>query len=423
MKISKTSILFLVFLFPLMVGCASSGMRKPTVFVDKSNNIPADIPLQFDSRYERLISDKEMEAFHKLQTDDERQDFQDKFWLDRDPNPSTPENERKDEIDDRIDNIAGEIFFRMSGTTGLLFRSNGGFRGDMAKVYLLHGEPNAMDIIDGRSFADLMLWIYGNPENGNILYAFLFYRQGGGGSFELFPQDLYKFDPCRALNEIAVFKDYAYLGAAGNQSCPPNVQQVLWELQTATGQGGLNGNIFAWALINFSSDSSLQQGEALEPPKPASELAGRSNARVAGEAPELVGKAGTDFILASCESCNSMIPAELSLGERFTIIGFGKNFDWVVKGEQLELSLKYRIVLQDHDGGRPIVMEGMSVIVGKKSSLVENPDIIVVVDLLGPEQVAAIPSGKYSVSVYIKNVTPGLMTKKYNSWDKEFVKQ
>lgn len=418
MKRSKACMFALMVLLLFAAGCASLGNRKPTVFADKPNNIPADIPSQFPDRYEQFVTGEEKKEFKKLLTDEEQQAFIDKFWLERDTDPTTPENEYKQEIDERIDDIANERFFT-SDTPGLLFRSNGGFRGDMAKAFLLHGDPNAMDIVDGQSFVDLMLWIYLNPENGNILYAFLFYRMGGGGSFELFPQDSYKLDPCGALNEISVFRDYAYLGA-GNQSCPPNVQQVLDELRMANGKGGvLDGYIFTWALFNFSSDSSLQQGEALKPPKPASEHARQSNSRVTGEVPKLVGTAGTDYILASCESCNSMIPAELSLGKSLTISGPLKNFDWIVKGESAELSLKYRIVFQDNKAGKPIIFEDVVVIDLKKNFLKENPEISPTIELLNPAQVAVIPPGTYQVSVYIKNT----MTKKSNAWDKEFVKQ
>ncbi len=421
MKRSKTFILALVVLLPFMFGCASGGIKKPTVFADKLNNIPADTPSQFDSRYERFISDKEMEAFHKLQTDEERQAFQDKFWNERDPDPSTPENELKNEIDDRIDDIANERFFNASGTTGLLFRSNGGFRGDMAKVYLLHGEPDAMDILEatgGNSFVPLMLWVYLNHSNGNILYAFLFYQRGGGGSFSLFPQDAYKLDPCSAVNEVMAYRDYKNFGGL-NQACPPDVEQVVWYLQNANGKSGtLDGRIFFWALFNFSQDGSILQGKVLEPPKAASETAKQSKARVTGEAPKLTGTAGTDYILASCEKCNSMITAELSMGERFTISGPWQNFDWTVKGEYLELSIKYRIILESRNGRKPIVLEDVAVMDVKKSSLDEHPEIIVIVDLVKPEQVATIPSGTYQASIYVKNT----ITNKSNAWSKEFTK-
>ncbi|GEM_PF-5924077 len=413
---SKALAFALIILSLFIVGCASGGMKKPTVFVDQYNMIPADIPSQFPNRYERFISDKEQNEFEKLLTDEERQTFIDKFWLERDPDPSTLENEHKQEIDERIDDIANERFLNTPGVFGLSFRTNGGFRGDMAQVYLLHGEPYAMDILEGNSFVPLMLWFYINPEKGGIFYTFLFYQRGSMGAFSLFQQDAYQLDHCGAVNEIMAHKEYSYLGS-GSQACPPNVEEIFRDLQMSSSKGNiLDGYIFAWALFNFSQDGSISQGKALEPPKPASQIAKQSKGRVTGEAPKLVGTAGKDYILSSCETCNSMIPAELSTGERFTISGPWKNFDWTVNGEYLELSLKYRIVFEDRNRGEPIVMEGPAGMRVKKSLLDKHPEATIIVNLLDSEQVTVIPSGKYQVSVYVKNV----MTKKYNAWSKSF---
>ena len=353
MRKSKTLAIALVALSLFAAGCASSGVKKPTLFVDQYNNIPADIPSQFLNRYDHFIPTKEFKEFKKLLTDEERQVFIDKFWEERDTDPATSWNEYKQEIDDRINDIANERFFNIAGMTGLLFRSNGGFRGDMAQVYLLYGEPDIMDMLEGRSFSNLMLWVYVNPENGNILYAFLFYQKGSLGRYNLFPQDSYKMDMCGALYEVATLRMYSYpVGGMGR--CPDDLYQVYEEIYRSIGKGGiLDGNIFIWALFNFSQDGSFLQGKALEPPKPASEIAKQSKARVTGEAPKLTGTAGTDYILASCEKCNSLMPAELSLEKRFIVSGPWKNFDWAVRGEYLELSLKYRIVLQDRNGGKP----------------------------------------------------------------------
>src|SRR3989344_1825168 len=222
-------------------GCASSGMKKPTlVYVDRHNNIPSDISSQFLYRYERFISGKEKRAFKKLQTDEDRQVFIDKFWAERDPNPATPENEEKERIDGLIDQIDSEPFFSGSGLSGLTFRSNGGFRGDMAWVYLLHGEPNAMDMLSGNRFVDLMLWVYLDESNGRVLYAFLFYQKGGFGEYHLFSQESYRMDFCGAINEISKFKQYSL--EMGRQC--PEAEAVLREIFYANGKAGLiNGYI------------------------------------------------------------------------------------------------------------------------------------------------------------------------------------
>ncbi len=423
MKKSKTLAIVLVALSLFAVGCVSDGMKKPPVFVAQYNNIPADIPSQFVSRYERIITGKEQKEFNNLLTDEERQAFIDKFWLERDIDSATPENEEKERIDQLIDNIADEPFISTPGVFGLSFRMNGGFRGDMAHVYLLHGEPDAMDTLEStsQSFVDLMLWIYVDEYSGNIRYAFLFYQRGGSGAYYLFLQDAYKLDFCGAINEIKTFKEF-YIGS-GNRACPPDVEDVFRELQSTSSKGGVvEGYIFAWSLFNFSQDSSISQGAALQPPKSASEIAKQSTARVTGEAPEIAGIAGTDYILASCEKCNSLIPAELQLGKEFTLSVRRSDIDWRVVGNQTEVELKVRIILENTMSQAPLVFEKKAPFTDRKDLIISDPVSRIVVTLLTSDEVAQIPAGTYQVSVYVKNVTPGLITKKYNAWSKEITK-
>ena len=49
-----------------------------------------------------IITDEERKAFKQLQTDDERQQFIEQFWLRRDPTPDTEENEYREEHYRRI---------------------------------------------------------------------------------------------------------------------------------------------------------------------------------------------------------------------------------------------------------------------------------------------------------------------------------
>lgn len=425
MKRSKTLATTLIALSFFAGGCAAR-MKKPTVFVDKFNHIPADIPSQFPNRYEQFISGKELKEFNKLLTEAEQQKFIDKFWLDRDPDPTTPENERKDEVDGFIDDIANERFLSTPGVFGLSFRSNGGFRGDLAKVYLLHGEPDAMDMIESNSFTPMMLWVYGNLGNNSILYAFLFYQKGGSGSYRLFPQDSYRMDLCGAIKEIKRFKEFnAYDG--GNQACPPDAEQVLWELQMASSKGGsIDGRIFAWALFNFSQDSSISQGAALQPPKSALERAKRSEAYVVGEAPKPIGVAGIDYLLASCEQCNSFIPGALDLGKEFKLTVRRGDIDWRIVGVdgKTESVLKIRLVVENvaNPDRTPLVFERWATLGSFKNLIISNPSGQRIIPLLTTDEITRIPAGTYWVSVYVKNVTPGLMTKKYNAWAREFVR-
>src|SRR5690242_7462424 len=56
-----------------------------------------------------IITDDERKAFKQLKTDEERDQFIEQFWLRRDPDPDTPENEYKDEYFQRIE-YANEKF-------------------------------------------------------------------------------------------------------------------------------------------------------------------------------------------------------------------------------------------------------------------------------------------------------------------------
>ncbi|PIR42081.1 MAG: hypothetical protein COV30_00310 [Candidatus Yanofskybacteria bacterium CG10_big_fil_rev_8_21_14_0_10_37_15] len=412
---------FLIILATLLSsGCVSRGdkSKNPTiVFADRYNYIPADTPSQFLERYEYFITGKEKKEFKKLLTDEDRQEFIDEFWIERDIDPSTPENEYKQEIDKRIKDISNERFFSRNGTIGLLFRSNGGFRGEMAKVYLLHGEPDVMDTIDGQSFVPLMLWVY-MDNNGGILYAFLFYHRNRGGEYFLFPQDAYKLDPCGALDEIAIFRtNFSAIG--GN--CPAQLTQVLNDVRNANGKGGfLFGYYFAWALFNFSQDGSIWQGSALEPPKSAKEFAKESTARVTGEAPEQVGISGVDYLLSSCKECNSFLPAELQLGDFFALIVKRGDMDWRISGENkdvVDVDLKVRVIFE-RANEIPLVFEKTGAVKGTKELVTSEPSEKVTIVFMTVQEVSEIPSGNYRVSVYIRN----LMTGKYNSWVKEFVK-
>ncbi|MEX2033067.1 MAG: GWxTD domain-containing protein [Candidatus Colwellbacteria bacterium] len=406
-----TVVLLAVLVFA--AGCASSGIPKPTVFVDQHNSIPADIPSQFLARYERYIDmGKEGKEFKKLQTDEERQVFIDKFWADRDTDPATPENEEKERIDRLIGDIADERFFS-ANFGGLLFQSNGGFRGDMAHVYMLYGEPDAMDMVEGQSFVNLMLWIYVDQRNGEILYAFLFYHRGSTGAYSLFSQDAYKLDPCGAVNQIRTLGSFSYVSG----ECAPDTENILQELYTSTGKAGvLDGYIFTWALFNFSQDGSISQGKALQPPKPASEIARRSRARVVGEAPQRVGTAGTDFILASCKECKSFIPAELRIGSSAFSLRVRRNaVEWQVAGEQAEAQLKFSVIFESK-GQKPIVFKKDGTIQERKELIISDPEEQVSVAFLTEEELSKVPAGTYRVTIYVKN------RDRHNAWFIEFVK-
>src|SRR5512144_1806127 len=62
-----------------------------------------------------IITDEERKAFKALKTDEERDQFIEQFWLRRDPDPDTPENEYKEQYWERVQ-YANEKF--TSGVPG-----------------------------------------------------------------------------------------------------------------------------------------------------------------------------------------------------------------------------------------------------------------------------------------------------------------
>jgi GWxTD domain-containing protein len=81
-----------------------------------------------------IITDEEASAFKKLQTDEEREQFIEQFWLRRDPTPDTIENEYKEEHYRRIA-YANEHY--ASGFPG--------WKSDRGMIYIKYGPPDEID--------------------------------------------------------------------------------------------------------------------------------------------------------------------------------------------------------------------------------------------------------------------------------------
>jgi GWxTD domain-containing protein len=78
-----------------------------------------------------IITDEERQAFKRLQTDEEREQFIEQFWLRRDPTPDTVENEFKEEHYRRIA-YSNENF--ASGIPG--------WKTDRGRIYITYGPPD-----------------------------------------------------------------------------------------------------------------------------------------------------------------------------------------------------------------------------------------------------------------------------------------
>jgi len=81
-----------------------------------------------------IITDEEREIFENLATEEEREQFIEQFWFRRDPDPTTSENEYKEEHYRRIA-YANEHF--RSGFPGWMT--------DRGRIYILHGPPDEIE--------------------------------------------------------------------------------------------------------------------------------------------------------------------------------------------------------------------------------------------------------------------------------------
>jgi GWxTD domain-containing protein len=81
-----------------------------------------------------IITDEEIKAFKSLANDEERENFIEQFWLRRNPNPDSPENEYREEHYQRIE-YANEHF--AAGRPG--------WRTDRGHIYIAFGKPDNVD--------------------------------------------------------------------------------------------------------------------------------------------------------------------------------------------------------------------------------------------------------------------------------------
>ena len=116
-----------------------------------------------DEEVRWIISDEERTAFKRLQTDDEKQEFIEQFWLRRDPSPDTEENEFKEEHYRRIA-WANDRF--ASGIPG--------WKTDRGRIYIMYGPPDENDSHTS-----------GGPGERPI--------EEGGGNTTFFPYEIWRY--------------------------------------------------------------------------------------------------------------------------------------------------------------------------------------------------------------------------------------
>ncbi len=110
-----------------------------------------------------IITDQEMSAFKHLSNDEERDQFIENFWLRRNPNPESPENEYREEHYSRIA-YANEHFAA----------GKAGWRTDRGHMYIAYGKPDSID---------------SHPSGGNYDRPI----EEGGGNTSTFPFEIWHY--------------------------------------------------------------------------------------------------------------------------------------------------------------------------------------------------------------------------------------
>jgi len=118
-----------------------------------------------------IISDEERKAFKNLSNDEERDAFIENFWLRRNPNPDSPENEYREELYRRIA-YANEHF--AAGKPG--------WKTDRGHIYIAYGKPDSIDA---------------HPTGGNYDRP----AQEGGGSTTTFPYEVWNYRHLEGIGE------------------------------------------------------------------------------------------------------------------------------------------------------------------------------------------------------------------------------
>ena len=129
-----------------------------------------------------IIAEPERQAFLRLEGEDLRDAFIEAFWERRDPNPTTAENEYREEHYERIA-YANEFYGRDTGRAG--------WRTDRGRFHILLGPPRTKEDFSYSNFLyPAELWFYNDPalrEHGvPPFFYLLFFRRFGAGEMRLY---------------------------------------------------------------------------------------------------------------------------------------------------------------------------------------------------------------------------------------------
>lgn len=112
--------------------CLPVAAQRPARALTTVLSKPYQKWLDEDARY--IITDQELADFRRLTTDQQRDDFIERFWERRNPNPGTTENTFKE-----------EHYRRIAYANNHFAASVPGYKTDRGRVYVMWGTPDKVD--------------------------------------------------------------------------------------------------------------------------------------------------------------------------------------------------------------------------------------------------------------------------------------
>jgi GWxTD domain-containing protein len=110
-----------------------------------------------------IITDQELQSFKSLSNDEERDQFIEQFWLRRNPNPDSPENEYRE-----------EHYARIAYTNEHFAAGKPGWKTDRGHIYIAYGKADSID---------------SHPSGGNYERP----MEEGGGSTSTYPFETWHY--------------------------------------------------------------------------------------------------------------------------------------------------------------------------------------------------------------------------------------
>jgi GWxTD domain-containing protein len=118
--------------------CLALGLFQPAAICFQSSKLRKELESPYkkwlDQDVAYIISNEERQAWTRLATDEEREQFIEQFWLRRDPSPDTVENEFKEEHYRRI------AYANQRYASGIP-----GWKSDRGRIYITYGPPDEIE--------------------------------------------------------------------------------------------------------------------------------------------------------------------------------------------------------------------------------------------------------------------------------------